>query len=77
MKSGEYVPTPANDVPAVKPVKKATIKIVNPSTNTQTLGYTLDGKHVYHIKPGESQELDQEYEIAFDRSNGLGAPRTR
>ena len=73
--SGEYVPAPTNEAAEVQPAKKATIKIVNPSSNTQTLGYTLDGKYVYHIKPGESQELDQEYEIAFDRSNGLGAAR--
>ena len=68
----EAVVTPSNPPPT--PPKKTSIKIVNPKTNTATLSYTLDGE-VYQIKPGEVQELEYEYEIAFDRGNGGAAGR--
>lgn len=58
--------TPPTNARATSTVK-ANIKIINPKTNTQTLGYTLDGKWTYQIGPGQQQQLDQPYEIAFDR----------
>lgn len=68
----QAVAAPAN--PPSAPPKKTSIKIVNPKTNTATLSYTLDGQ-VYQIKPGETQDLEYEYEIAFDRGNGGASVR--
>lgn len=57
------------DSPA--PPRPLWITIVNPATNSGTIGYTLNGAR-YQIAPGESQKLDYKYVIEFDQGAAKG-----
>ena len=70
--AANVVPQPApNPTPAA-----VAVKIVNPSSNTNTLNYILNGKS-YTIQPGQSQPLaaGQTWVVEFDRGGTFGNGR--